>query len=74
MIEEAKLTEVIRKIKRGKISVSYGARLLGLSLLDFIRILRERGMKPYKAFKEDLEFFSLEEEVRENEEERTQTK
>ncbi len=45
----------IRLIKKGLISVSLAAKIAGMSLQEFIEILKKKGVKPYIAEVEDID-------------------
>jgi len=44
----------IEMLKKGAISTSLAAKLAGLSLPRFIKLLKQKGIKPYKADENDL--------------------
>ncbi|AET32276.1 UPF0175 family protein [Pyrobaculum ferrireducens] len=46
----------ISLLAKGAVSLSLAARLAGMSLDDFVKELRRRGVKPFRAHPEDIEF------------------
>ena len=46
----------ISLLARGAVSLTLATRLAGMSLDEFVRELKRRGVKPFKAHSEDIEF------------------
>ncbi|MGC9050944.1 UPF0175 family protein [Pyrobaculum sp.] len=46
----------ISLLQKGAVSLSLAARLAGMSLVEFAEELKRRGVKPFKAHAEDIDF------------------
>jgi len=46
---------IIKKYLDGEISLTLASKLLNMNVIEFVNYLKARGIKPFRAEKEDLE-------------------